>query len=242
MDFQFEINKNLLFFSALVDRSSELPEWDDLRTRLWDKYRLGYLAFQGKYTKLFLNETARDTLETASDELLALVEEGLQSDEFSKLLSETEEYKTWLGNEWEQKKARVNQELLDILRAPLPKDQFKVVVFHPKLAEGRYLGKGTLAWGHSEDWSNYSVVYLCHEALHEFFGESDLEHSIIELVTDNELRIRLNGGGEYLYIDGELVGHENLLNLEKKILSKWLDYLKIPGKNVFELVEELEKI
>jgi len=118
------------------------------------------------------------------------------------------------------------------------------LVIHPAVGGGSYLSNGKIFWGHNEDWPNYSLVYLVHEALHEYFKQSDLTHALIELTADNELRIRLNKGGEYFTCDGEDVGHEYLRKLEQIILPKWKTYLNSGNKKlstIFDLQKKLEE-
>jgi len=49
-------------------------------------------------------------------------------------------------------------------------------------------------------------------------GGKRTSHGIIELITDNELRIRLNKKGRYFNEKGQDVGHPYLREIEKKIL------------------------
>lgn len=80
--------------------------------------------------------------------------------------------------------------------------------------------------------------------MHTIFWEnkSKNSHAIIELATDNELRIRLNKKGKY-FKEGKFdIGHDHLRKLEQKILPHWKDYLENKGKkNIFELEKELRK-
>ncbi len=93
-----------------------------------------------------------------------------------------------------------------------------------------------IGWGHHEEWPNYTTVYLWHEILHSYLGYSELEHTLIQLVTDNELRVQLNGGSYPPF-----VGHENLNPLTEKLFPYWKKYLQKDNKNIYELKEKLEK-
>jgi len=97
----------------------------------------------------------------------------------------------------------------------------------------------TIVWGHPEEWPNYSTVYLCHEIMHILtnLDPSDITHAVIELMTDNELRIRLNNKGKYF----QYPGHKHLRKLEKNILPEWKKYLKKPEKNIFNFIKDLKK-
>lgn len=53
-------------------------------------------------------------------------------------------------------------------------------------------------WGGLEMWPNYTTIYVWHEIFHSILpGQglktTDLDHALIQLITDNELNARLNG-------------------------------------------------
>ncbi|GIW67381.1 MAG: hypothetical protein KatS3mg096_249 [Candidatus Parcubacteria bacterium] len=165
----------------------------------------------------------------------------LESKEFKKFLKETEDYSQWLENEWNLKKDIVLKNLEDITGLKIIDKNLNVDVFvvKPPLKGGFVIPhKKIIVWGHSEDWSNYSIVYLCHELLHiltyKKYKHPNLMHALIELATDNELRIRLNGG-KY----PPFVGHSYLENIKKKIYPIWKQYLnkKLKVKDIIELEE-----
>ncbi|MFZ5424916.1 MAG: hypothetical protein ACOZAO_03890 [Patescibacteria group bacterium] len=237
MNFKFLIDEKLLFFVCLT-KGNKTESWVDLQNELWDKYRLGYKLLQGKMLGFFVS-SKEDSLSKATAEVDALFKEGLTSHVFSTILKNTQEYKQWLENEWKHNKTKVLTELEDILKIPLPNQEHEVFVISRKSNAGRNIGGNKILFGHSEDWKNYSIAYLVHEALYSVFGKSDLEHALIELATDNELRIRLNDGEKYFKV-GELeVGHKYLRELEKEILPEWRKHLE--GKNsVNELIKKLK--
>jgi len=105
------------------------------------------------------------------------------------------------------------------------------------LKNGCYLGKNKIAWGHNEDWPNYYVVYLWHEILHSYFSNSEIEHALISFATDEELRIRLNGG-KY----PPFVTHKELFPLMKKILPFWREYINSKKKNLLDFKNKLIKV
>ena len=90
------------------------------------------------------------------------------------------------------------------------------------------------------------MVYLMHETLHlildKKLGKNNLAHAIIELITDQELRIRLNKNGVYFKESKEGVGHPFLLKLSKAILPYWKKYLKSKNKNIVNFYLEMEKL
>jgi hypothetical protein len=127
----------------------------------------------------------------------------------------------------------------NILKIQLPNKTFKVFVIAPIVGGGSYLGNYKIFWGHKEDWPNYNVVYLMHEVLHAFLHKGKYAHEVIELATDNELRIRLNNGGDYFIEGEEKVGHPKLLKKEKELLLKWEEYLKDESTDVHSFIREI---
>ena len=105
-----------------------------------------------------------------------------------------------MGKEW-KKAFKILEELSGI---KLPDITIQVYLTHPKLKNGMAVDNQTIVWGHPEDWPNYSTVYLCHEIMHILtnLDRSDITHAVIELMADNELRIRLNNKGKYFQYPG----------------------------------------
>lgn len=100
----------------------------------------------------------------------------------------------------------------------------RVFLTHPKLRNGLTVDDSTIVWGHSEDFENYSSTYLAHELLHlaTAHDPSDVTHAIIQLAADNEVRIRLNGHGDYF----EHSGHRYLVEIEKFLYPSWKSFLE----------------
>lgn len=241
MGLTFSINKPFLLVSAIFKKTSGVENLTPLKNRLWEEHKTGYQFLKDPdIFGIFSGNDFNKSLTVITTDVVALVESGLASKELDNVLAETEEYKTWLEKEWDQNKARIEQELKSILKIDLPSGDFEVLVVHPKIGLGRSLGKNRLAWGHSEDWPNYSLVYLAHEMFHSVLGSSPLAHAVIELATDNELRIRINGSGDYLYISEKPVGHDFLLELEKYLLPSWQEFLK-GSESVTEYLKRMEK-
>lgn len=238
MKLSYRINENLLFVNTLVKaKGSNLPfsDWVNLQNTLWEKHKKGYSLLKNG----FENEIAFDTLKESVNDIYSLIDEGKKAKEFERVLKETEEYKKELENNWQKDGQRVITVLEEILKTKLPDKNFSVLVTHPKIGNGKYIGDGTIIWGHEEDWSNYSIVYLFHEALHEILGKGKYVHEVIELATDNELRIRLNGKGEYFTENGQQVGHLDLIESEKRLLPSWQKYLQDGRTDIYKFLEPL---
>ncbi len=237
MNLKFEINQKYLFYEALL-QDLEIEGWTELQNDLWNKYNAGYRLLQGGFYEPFIDNDTDRYLSKAVEESKLLVKEGINSIAFQNILKDTEEYKTWLVTEWDKNKTVILSHLKDILRIDIPNHEVKVLVVSNKIHKGRHLGKGVIAWGHKEEWPNYSMVYLCHEFLHDIIENGELTHAVIELIADNELRIRLNGAGEYLYINGKNVGHKYLLEIEQKMLPDWINYLADKSNNIYDFINE----
>lgn len=139
----------------------------------------------------------------------------------------------------EKQKKSIIKILEDVMKIKL-NGKFTMLSGSDKLFCGNNLSKykkNTFVYGHKEEWNNYNMTYISHEILHSLFGSTDVEHCIIELITDNELRIRLNGNGEYF----EITGHSHLRNMELKMFSYWQEYLK-NNDNIYKFRDKMMKI
>ncbi len=193
-------NKSQKVYDLLVGRFSFFP--DDLNTK-----NLKSLAKELNQLSKFLDQLSR-------------------SKEFKKIYSQTEKYLEFCEKQWNKNCKETNRIVEELTGLNLNKT-FTVYLTHPSQRNGVYLGKNKIAWGHSEKWKNYTTVYLWHEILHSYFDLSDLSHAIIELITDEEMRSRLNNS-KY----PPFVGHEYLSKLKKKLLPPWKQYLKSDKKDI----------
>lgn len=204
---------NLEHIRALYDHSSKRSE---MVTRYICDHPLMFLR-----NDLPVEELALDI----ADHLLYLRSSG----EFSAIHQETHAYLCRLREEWLNNLELSCQIITEITGIDFVGSDYRVFVTHPALPQGAYVGGNVILWGGPELWQNYSTVYLWHEIHHSILGVSDVSHAIIELITDNELRVRLNSG-DY----PPLMGHPQLNHLKQKILPYWTQYLELPRRNVFE--------
>ncbi|MEK7543199.1 MAG: hypothetical protein AAB503_02760 [Patescibacteria group bacterium] len=244
---KFTIHDEFLLLHALVSSQPlPFPAWKLFKEGLQKKYQLAFHSFIDKDFLVFavlwhgrLNEFDKKPRLS----IQKLIKEALVSTEFKRLKQETIKYERFVKNQWRRNEDRALSELQSITGLDLPKRRITVYLTHPKLKNGvslRHLN--AICWGHRENWKNYTTVYLCHELLHlTTANREDLMHAIIELVCDNELRIRLNNGGTYFKIDGESIGHPELLRTEKKILPFWKKYLKRKDGNISHFEKTMEK-
>ena len=115
----------------------------------------------------------------------------------------------------------------------------KVLITHPEVFQGRYLEGNVIAWGRKSNWKNYSTVYLWHEILHSYLKYNNKTHALMELVTDDALRVFLNGGTFPPFSDD---GHEKLKQKKQWIYDHyWKAYLANNSKNILQLEDDLIK-
>lgn len=190
----------------------------------WEKSEQLYRLLTGReeFTSLLASGT---NLSEITKELEVYMSNLKSSRQYQVILNQTQEYLTFCKKEWEENLEKSSQVIKELTQFDLDK-KFDVLITHPSLANGRYHGNNVIGWGHHEEWSNYAVVYLWHEILHSFFQPGQLDHALIQLIADQELRVRLNGGSYPPFI-----GHEELLLLMEKLLPSWQEYLKEPNKN-----------
>lgn len=155
--------------------------------------------------------------------------------QFKKIRQQTEEYAKKCQESWEENYETSKQTLEDLSGLKLNKE-LEILVTHPNLKNGGYMGNNRIAWGHNEDFPNYSTVYLWHEVLHSYFDASDVSHSVIQYLTDNELRVKLNPEDKY----PPFVGHQELVPLMEKMSSDWTNYKNGDNRNINNFVEQMK--
>jgi hypothetical protein len=248
MKLKFKINEEyLLIHSINFRKPNPFPKWVEIKNKAWDKSPLAYSFLMGRPELCFLeNKENKDLFNKLSKEADSVIKLIKNSKEFKKLKKETEEYLYFVENQWNNNKDKVFKILEEIIGSKLPDETISVFITHPKLHNGMFLkNQNAIGWGHEEDWQNYSTVYLAHEIMHYIMekklgnnGRDNISHSIIELATDNELRIRLNKQGKYF----EKKGHEHLIKIEKNILSEWKKYLKKDNKKIEDFYKKAKNI
>jgi hypothetical protein len=236
----FKIDKDYLIYHTLKSIgqksfSSEKYKKDIIafQNYAWEKDKFLYDLLIGRFVvkpKDFQEKKYLKLLQRLKD-IESYLDFLKKSKYFKKIYEQTKNYLNFCKKEWQRNYLKTIEIMTELTGIDFKKENKKFIVYitHPSLKNGFNGRDGTIAWGHNEDWPNYSVVYLWHEILHSYFELSDLDHALIELLTDNELRVRLNGG-KY----PPFVGHENLEKLKYKILPYWKKYLKSKNKNIFE--------
>ncbi|MFH0815204.1 MAG: hypothetical protein V1934_00065 [Methanobacteriota archaeon] len=215
-------------FSSKVDGK----ELGDFQSRAWKQSKTCYELLVGWASP---DSLALRNISALSTELPMFFSALKASEEYSPVRESTEEYLSVCEQQWHSNAERAESIIHEITGLDLAR-KFTAYITHPSLKNGMSLGGGKIAWGHSEDWPNYTTVYLWHEILHSYFETKELDHAIIQLIADEELRVRLNGG-EY----PPFTGHERLHPLMRKILPRWRTYLKSENKNIGSFKGKLMK-
>lgn len=151
-----------------------------------------------------------------------------------------------IKKELENNYVKVIKYFKDVLKEPFETKQ----TVYLNLVGGRNLGDGYIEWGIDKlhRFKNYSTVYLVHEVLHSLFKRNNVTHAIIELIADNELRVRLNKplSKKQRYLtpsNRSMEGHPWLDELRLQILPHWIKYLagKTKYKNISAFTKAMEK-
>ncbi len=240
MKLKFDINENYLIAHTLSN--TELNRFSSQKYEkvirafqkyAWKKSNRYYNLLVGKSTPEDLTDKS---IKSFSKELPTYLKTIQESIHYQKLWAQTQRYLQFCENQWNTN-YRDSIKTIEELTGFQPRKIMTVYITHPSLKNGIYLGNNKIAWGHNEDWPNYTTVYLWHEIMHSYFDTNKLDHVVISFVTDEELRVRLNGG-EY----PPFVTHEYLHSLMKKSLSQWKKYLKSKSKDIFEFKKQIMKL
>jgi|SRR3989304_5621275 len=221
MKVQFIIDKDYLILHTLAsikpsDFSSNKNKKDIVS---FQKYANEFLTKQNfSIEKFFIDRPLkRSEITKKVKKHLATFKKGT---EFQSILKQTENYLLFCKKQWKKNYPQTRKVMVGLTGLKFEKS-FIVYLTHPSLRNGQYIGSNKLAWGHYEDWPNYTTIYLWHEILHSYVLNTPKNHALIELITDNELRIRLNGG-KY----PPFSGHKELKNLMQKFLPHFQEFLK----------------
>lgn len=251
MKFEFKINKYYLVGCAMMSKNKPFPAWQKLEEKIWQKYREepAYYFLNPKYInwsfgKLqtdFTEKNIESIFKKYSAVLKKIYNDIFKTEEFKKLHKETEKHLRFVENQWQKNEEKALKILKEISGLPIPKHKINVYITHPIFEIAETLDRKTIVRGRKEKWKNHSTIFLCHELTHimtwpaHFQSHYDILHAII-MLSDNELKIRLNKKGIY-FKEGKLnIEPPEFFNLEKKVLPYWKKYLlgKL-GKNILEL-------
>lgn len=164
-----------------------------------------------------------------------LLEKMASARSFARIFEETKESLNHVEAEW-QSDLQLSHQIMFEMTGIVFRGRFEVFLTHPAQRNGRNLG-GPIAWSYRSLFPHYNTVYLWHEILHNFLDGGDVVHSVIELLADNELRVRL-GGKAY----PPLKGHKELRELKESLMPAWQRYLESHKKDIFQFIDEAKQI
>jgi len=197
----------------------------------WNKNKNVYNLITGKYYIYRAIESS--SFQRAIQQSDEFIEGLIDTKEYKTLKTQTEESVFEIKKEWEKNYTETAEYIKNLGIAI--EGTFEVFVVHPGLKSGEYMGNKKIIWSYRTNWENYNTVYLWHEILHSYFYNSDNTHALIELITDEEMRRRLNKE-DY----PPFVGHDHLTNLKNKGLDIWKSYLKEKNKDIKTLINNFE--
>lgn len=244
MKLKFKIDKNYLIKHTLLYAERGIFSSDKYKEDIL-KFSNYVLKEYPKYYDFLVGLISPEDIEEENidlftkelnKELHSTLNKIKRSKEFEKIYDQTEKYLLTLKKQWEKNLDRTEKHIKDITGFNLNK-KFTVYITHSNQRNGSYWGNNKISWGVKEKWENYTTIYLWHEILHSYFSDSDMDHAIIELITDEELRSCLNN---VKYPPFE--GHKNLAELKKKILPYWKKYLRSDIRDINKLQKELKSI
>ena len=233
--FNLDFQLNRQFILATAARSVAFDNSHHDRRFLVKCNRIAQLARLSTTSFLLIPDSERVFCEFLSD-----IDKIGDYRETRHLLQEAQEFQLEVMNQWSENRKRIEAELIRILRIPLPKAAVKVYTTHPSLGTGYAVPQlHAICWGHSEEFPNYHSVYLVHELLHLVLPSDarEIDHALIELIADNELRIRLNGSGKYF----EYPGHKHLASLERRLLPQFREYMRRRSGSIWTLIRKCQR-
>lgn len=248
MDLKFEINEDYLVAHTLHARDRRFSS---------DRYRSDITSFQEKAREIsdkgysvliggsnFHPEKLLRYPKTRCREANELLGEAKKTQEYRIILGQTQDYRREIKEQWNRNYESTSRDITEMTMLSFESDKFRVYITHPSLRNGRYLGNGKIIWGHGDEFDNYATIYIWHEILHGKFNHEKrvdfLEHSIIHLIADNEMRKRLNGETYPPFLGHEY--YEHLIPIVIDIFPHWIEYLKNSDRNIFEFSRKMKRV
>lgn len=237
MKLKFCVNQDYVFLHAInmAQKNEPFTGWANFTNGIWKQFPSVFYLFAGA-PEYAVYSFSLSSLAKKADQILLKIKTTKQ---YKQLINETCEYLTFVEKQWQKNEKQALHILSEISGMSLPQKTITVFITHPKLRNGSVIDDHTIAWGHIEDFKSYTTVYLCHELTHILtrHDSSDVAHAIIELMVDNELRIRLNHKGTYFTYPG----HKHLEKLKRELLPEWKIYLSRENKNIVSFIRTIKK-
>ena len=213
MKLNFILEKNILIQRLLISHKEHDGHVTDFQNEVWNQSEIKFNILAGRYGLKELQNLKEFR------EIPDFLEKIQSLDTYGRIFNETQKYRDYCQQGWERSHEQSEKVIHSITQFDLNR-AMDVYIVHPSLKEGMHYGVNSILWGHEEEWPHYICVYLWHEILHEYFEKNDVNHALIQLIADNELRVVLNGG-EYPPYEG----HPNLFPIMDRVLPIWRAYM-----------------
>lgn len=236
----FQINPSYLVYHTITNCSpsrfiDETPDRKvvDFQNAAWSKDKAAnqFLRFGPNEVNLFTSPSISEIAQRAEKLIQSMIADAT----FVPLLAETVESLELLKSEWENNYPKTYELVSEMTGLNLNGD-FRIFLSHPALKQGHYQSElRAVCWAYRNTWPNYNTVYIWHELLHSFIPGGHLEHAVIQLIADNELRVSLNGG-DYPPIEG----HPYLNKLMGLLVPHWRHYLRTRNKEIGKFISDMD--
>ena len=231
MKVEFKVNEDYLLKTILSRRYYGEPNQDIERLFAMSED----VELFGRIDSILIADSNLGLLVKKTDKMIA---PHKQTDEFRRIFDSTQTHLEEVKSEWDSNFDRTLEWMQQMTGLQF-NGNYIVFITHPSVPNGRYLGNRMIGWTDKREFPNYSTVYIWHEIMHDKknLGKGETEHSVIELLTDNELRWFLNDDE-----DKPLIGHDCLSKLRRDIFSDfWQNYLKLHKKDIKRFVEKVKR-
>lgn len=244
---KFVVEKDFVLQDVLKSYSHYPPFWK-LKKKAWEIDKNFYQILSQNLEALIIDDGLEKGIPRGVANLKKNLSALYKSSEFKTIFRQAERYAAVVEKQWKKNFTVSVGHLSDITKIDLSKIDKEITIYisHPRLSHGRsYVDEHAITWSHPDEWKNYATAYLWHETMHHATADTQwaphLMHSLIELACDNELRIRLNGGGKYFEENGVPMGHKYLADLNKKLLPDWKNYLRNPNEDIYQFEKQMRK-
>lgn len=175
INLKFKVSEDIL--ARKMFSSKAMPK--NFANYLWEKYKNSY-----EELKLYVRSECID-----KNILIELQNQPF----FKELVIKSQINCKKMKNLWNKNKQKITNFLTSILRKEIDLNLTANIVA-PEICVGLNLRNNQFVWGHEkgEKDLNYNLVYMMHETLHSYFSLGNINHAIIENITDIELAKYLN--------------------------------------------------
>jgi hypothetical protein len=232
----FSINPTYLAFYTLVqcERSRFISSHGrqdvvKFQNRAWEIDRDAYEFLRWRSVEDIIVNRRLSSLAVRAQKLL---DEVAVDPAFVPLLLQTKEAQQMVEQEWAADYELSYAMMCQLTGVALQGD-FNVMITHPSQING-HNNHGTICVTYRDSYPHFNTIYLWHELMHIFIPASDtggdwehVEHSIIELLTDDQLRVAFNGGSYPPF-----TGHEYLRPTKERLMPTWQEYLQQPDRQI----------